>query len=554
MIDRRGQYLADWRRIRRYAVPRWMIERAAERRLAGDWAGACAAARVRVGFDLASVAREYGAVVARSLEKDLLHLAPDLLRWHLPRLSEGRSTLATHQKIILARHRAGTLWVATPTMADGSQHLNLRFGAIPRTQDDFWRPQPQDWSSARHLWDSRHTAELLERHGDGKRVPFFHPDGTRVADEELGDTRTPVGLAEHVTLLQDQGEIKAAFDAAGIDLELQNLDLPARYRAENTTLVSGLPIAPSRLVEEAKRLGRRYRRFRIQTRWPSSLVVSLGRPPRAALVSNNKVDDELRVLPDPAWRRLPDLDLLRAGLITPEELHPLVRSALFPARPPAEGPVGPPDPPPFTPLRVRCQGDWHLVQVRDGDLRTSHTAKEEQREAAMRALGGEVTGCFAVRHIWHGGDGRLPRDLRAQRRDIFLRAQHGDAPGILRLLDAGADPFVRDGRKRTLLHYIHMVDHEELLPRLLEAGLDLEAKEQGDRTPLHMAVDGYGSEAVIRALIDAGARIDIVDGWGMGLIDLIKRTRRADLGWLRERLKKEHPDVGGMWWGPEDEE
>ncbi|MEU6753470.1 hypothetical protein ABZ914_45215, partial [Spirillospora sp. NPDC046719] len=47
------------RRIRRYAVPRWMIERAAERRLAGDWRGACAAANVDVDFDLADVAREH---------------------------------------------------------------------------------------------------------------------------------------------------------------------------------------------------------------------------------------------------------------------------------------------------------------------------------------------------------------------------------------------------------------------------------------------------------------------------------------------------------------
>jgi hypothetical protein len=33
--------LAGWRRVRRYAVPRWMIEQATERRLAGDWRGAC---------------------------------------------------------------------------------------------------------------------------------------------------------------------------------------------------------------------------------------------------------------------------------------------------------------------------------------------------------------------------------------------------------------------------------------------------------------------------------------------------------------------------------
>ncbi|MFE2103348.1 ankyrin repeat domain-containing protein, partial [Streptomyces sp. NPDC059468] len=44
------------RRIRRYAVPGRMIERATERRLAGDWRGACAAANVDVAFDPAEVA------------------------------------------------------------------------------------------------------------------------------------------------------------------------------------------------------------------------------------------------------------------------------------------------------------------------------------------------------------------------------------------------------------------------------------------------------------------------------------------------------------------
>src|SRR5439155_21069378 len=55
---------AAWRRIRRYAVPRWMIERATERRLAGDWQGACAAANGDVLFDLAEVADHCGHDVA----------------------------------------------------------------------------------------------------------------------------------------------------------------------------------------------------------------------------------------------------------------------------------------------------------------------------------------------------------------------------------------------------------------------------------------------------------------------------------------------------------
>ncbi|HEY7277991.1 MAG TPA: hypothetical protein VH594_18625, partial [Trebonia sp.] len=51
---------SSWRRIRKYAVPRSMIEQATERRLAGDWPGACAAAHVDVDFDLPGVLRQHG--------------------------------------------------------------------------------------------------------------------------------------------------------------------------------------------------------------------------------------------------------------------------------------------------------------------------------------------------------------------------------------------------------------------------------------------------------------------------------------------------------------
>ncbi|MDN3261581.1 hypothetical protein QWJ26_17525 [Streptomyces sp. CSDS2] len=40
--------LSMWQRVRQYAVPPSMIETAAARRAAGDWAGACAAARIDV--------------------------------------------------------------------------------------------------------------------------------------------------------------------------------------------------------------------------------------------------------------------------------------------------------------------------------------------------------------------------------------------------------------------------------------------------------------------------------------------------------------------------
>ncbi|MFF5262667.1 ankyrin repeat domain-containing protein [Actinomadura viridis] len=548
-----AQELASWQRARRYGVPRWMIERATERRLAGDWEGACRAARVRVALDLEAVAGEHGAEVAGALLEDLRHLAPDLLRWHLPRIGHGRSTLRPHQAIVLARHGGRALHVLTPTMMDGPQHLVLRFGDVDEGAGEQSQREEQDWTGARYLWDARHAGELLERCGGGGRVPFFHADGTPLTDEELaGDG---AGLAERVVLLQERGEVEAAFDAAGFDLDLTAPDLPAYYNAEPRPLLSWLPLALTRLGPEIARLGGD--RHEIFAGWPAAVRIEGGRAGGRPLVKvvDSRAAGRAAFLPDPAWRRLPDLDLLRAGRIGPDELHPLVRSAVFPARPEPAGPSGPPDAGLFgAPVRVRCRGEWHEVRQHDGALRIPHGDEERRREKALLALGGAVSGCFALERAWTGGGGRLPKALRDQRQELFLRAQHGDTPGVLRLLDDGADPHARDGRRRTLLHLLHMLDHEELLPRLLKAGLDLEARDQNGRTPLHMAVGDHGPESLVRALVDAGARIDVEDELTFGLVDFLDRHDRTDLDWLRERIKKECPGVGGAWWSGEDYE
>ncbi|MFC5751535.1 ankyrin repeat domain-containing protein [Actinomadura rugatobispora] len=557
MIDHRA-HLADFQRVRRYAVPRWMIERATERRLAGDWRGACAAALVRVGFDLDGVAREHGAEVAGAVLDDLRHLAPDLLRWHLPRLGHGRSTLATHLTVVLADYGDDrSLHVATPTMADGPQHLRLCFGQADEGDEDHYRGSVQSWTAARHLWDARRTGELLQRCGGDDRAPFFRPDGTPLAADELAGPG-PAGLAERVIMLQESGEIEAAFDAAGLDLDLKAPELPSYYRARTPReILAALPMALHRLTAELRLSGAfapesgSGKPYRILNSWPTNVLVVPRDRPWVRVEKAGSYGPP--VMPEALWRRLPDLDLLRAGRIIPEDLHPLVRSALFPGRPDPDRPVGPLGPSVPGPVRVRCRGEWHEVHLRDGGLRIPHTAEERQRESAMLALGGASAGCFAVAHAWAGQGGRLPRHLRAQRRELFVRAQHGDTPGVLALLDAGVDPRARDGRKRTLLHMLHMLDHEELLPRLLEAGLDLEVKDQNNRTPLHMAVGDHGSEALVRALVDAGARIDVVDDLEWALSDLIQRIGRTDLGWLTERLKAECPDLGGRWWDEETE-
>ncbi|MFC4329130.1 ankyrin repeat domain-containing protein [Streptomyces andamanensis] len=559
------------RRIRRHAVTRTTIEQATGRRLAGDWRGACAAARVDLALDLAEIASHCGRDVADALTDDLRHLVPDLLHWHLPRLLGGWTTLDTGRTVVLARYRPvdpaerpGTtpyLYVTTPAMREGPQRVALRF----RTVEDerapgVFGPRTEDWRHARHLWDARHTAALRERCGGAHdRLPFLRPDGTPRAVDELptadpgpGD---PAARAEWITVLHQRGECHAALAAAGVDADLTPPPQGFRwYRSDPEAFLGRFALDHTRLEREVRGSAEAGAGHRFLLGSDSRTHLLLETPPsggtglRARLVDRTKAQG-VPLLAEARWRRLPDLDLLRDGGITAEHLHPLVRDALFPALRATGGPGGPPGPGAPAPVRVRCRGAWHEVGFQPGGglLRMPHSDEEQRREQALRAFGGAVTGCFAVRQTWTSGEGRLPKALRAQRRELFLRAQHGDTHGVLALLDLGMDPGVRDASGRTLLHVLHLLDHETLLPRLLAHGLDLEARDRRERTPLFTAVNDGGSRALVEALVAAGARLDVVDESAFSLAQIIRRYRRTDLAHLRERVHAEHPDLGVAW-------
>ncbi|MGV9290557.1 ankyrin repeat domain-containing protein [Streptomyces sp. NPDC003719] len=559
---------ASWRRIRRYAVPRTMIERATERRSAGDWQGACAAAGVDVDIDPAEVVEHCGREVAEALADDLCHLAPDLLRWHLPRVRGGWTTLDTDRTVVLARYRpvapaerrlaTPCLHVTTPPMLQGPQRVTLRFATVEdeKAAGVFGR-RTEDWRHARHLWDARRAGELRERCGGGDRPPFFHPDGRPRRAEEL-PTAAPgpadaAARAEWTTLLHQRGALLDAFAAAGVEVDLTPPPALARRRAAPASALGRFAFDHTRLEPEVRRLADEGvgDRFLVAVDWRMHLLLQPAAQGSGLLLRavDRKNAEGMPFLPEALWRRLPDLDLLRVGGVEPVHLHPLVREALFPALRVPEGIVGPPGPDAPAPVRVRCRGEWHEVGFRAGGLlRMPHSDEEQQRERALRAFGGAVAGCFAVQQTWASGSGRLPKALRAQMRDLFLRAQNGDTHGVLALLDAGVDPQVRDASRRSLLHVLHLVDHEMLLPRLLEEGLDLEARDNRDRTPLFTAVNDGGSRALVEALLAAGARIDVVDDAEYSLAQVVRRYKRSDLAFLRERVREEHPGTGaGMW-------
>ncbi|WP_433074620.1 ankyrin repeat domain-containing protein [Dactylosporangium sp. CA-052675] len=166
-------------------------------------------------------------------------------------------------------------------------------------------------------------------------------------------------------------------------------------------------------------------------------------------------------------------------------------------------------------VRVRCGADWHRIGVRGGRLDLlDHTGDERRREQALRAFGGEMSGCFRVESAWFGGGAGLPRRLREYRRDLWRRMEHGGSRVVLALLDAGLDPHLRDEHGRTLLHRIHQFEHAELLPRLLAEGLDVNAVNRGGYTPMCEVLAHEAPYDLVLALNEAGAIPRLAHGGG----------------------------------------
>jgi hypothetical protein len=147
------------------------------------------------------------------------------------------------------------------------------------------------------------------------------------------------------------------------------------------------------------------------------------------------------VLPDAATWVLPDLELLRAGLLPPDRLHPLVASALVPGYRPADTPL--PAGPPGGPRLVECRGGRHRIGLADGVLAPlDHSPDEIRREELLAALGGPPLPCLQAIDAAH----RRPDCLDGVRE----RLDHGDIAGALAVVEEllGPEALLRDGPLR----------------------------------------------------------------------------------------------------------
>jgi hypothetical protein len=498
--------LADWQRIRRYAVPAWMIAECTEARLRGDWRAACEAALVDVRID-------DPAPVAGLLAG----LAPDLLRWHLPRALGGSTELASEKSYVLAPDipiGPGTpvLVARVPPRVPGTDALILEAMTAGEIDADLIFPVPP------RLWDARHAAGLGAAARPSSSVPAgdlpacleaWAAAGWLFGDEETGDWQPrDTGLLSRLDPVLTAGELRrvaARFGRRSWAIWADHYREELRFRADGDQL-------------------------RITPGWN---VPSQPNPLRA-----------VPCLHPGLLRPSVDLDLVQHGRISPGDLHPLVRDALFPpeAAPAAADPgaarAG------IVPawfgdeelIRVRCGTGWHRIRVRNGRLTLpEHTETERRRERSLRALGGTSGGCFNAELAWNGGGDPPPKRLRAYRRDLWLRMRHGGTRTILELLDAGMDPHIRDGRGRTLLHRMHGFDHVRLLPRLLAEGLDVNTRDRVDSTPLFEAVLYRWPADLVIALADAGAdpRLKVLNRSPLDVLDEIESSgdARGDRSW-----------------------
>ncbi|MET7692889.1 hypothetical protein ABZT06_33835 [Streptomyces sp. NPDC005483] len=402
-----------WPRVREFAVPASMIETATARRLAGDWAGAGAAAHFDVDLDLRALARDHGRELASRVRADLRALAPDLLRWHLPRIAPD-GLLRPGLTLTLARYEAveGPVHLVArtaPAWADAGQRISLALWSRS-TADAVRHPHPRPnrrfrLDLHRHLWDAGRVGELRERSGAGE-------DRGAGADEppDPWSVRQPLPAEPELVVPPD----------CAVD----------RWAAEARILLAAE--GRSGWLFSVRFGGRR--RLVLELTGDDGLI----RPVPAPSADTVSV---LPVLPDAATWVLPDLRLLRAGAIEAERLHPLVAAALAPDHE-AGGPPRTPDRA-GQPRLVECRGARHRIGLVDGVLvPLDHDPDEIRREELLVALTGIPLPCLQAIDEAH----RRPHCLEGVRE----RLVHGDTAGALAVVEGllGPEALLRTGPLR----------------------------------------------------------------------------------------------------------
>jgi len=432
---------------RRFGVPPAMIEAATQRRLAGDWRGACAAADVDLHLNPDAIRRRHGADVAGQLLADLRSLAPDLLRWHMPRWRHGSGQLLEGLLIPLADYTATpatlTLAAATPRFAVvAGQRIVLVVAENVRRRD-----RDQQDPGTRAVFDGVHRRSG-ERHSLRRHRMFWDADAAPGLASIAGADDAAAGARE-ITRLQDTGQAPAAWAAAGIDMASgRHRPVSPDRQGHLTRWLATVPVNLPLLAHQVRQTLPGAGQAVIRPGGGAIVLRGLDRPDGAVsadVVAPAAARSDLPVVPEAAWARPVDADLLRLGLLRPHELHPLVAAALAPrtavradsgrhdwlyaAVPGIEAECA--HGPGSTAVVIHCGSQRHRVAQRGGRWEPVDHGAHPARETLIARLGGPLNPCLQAADYLSAGQHVI--DL------VEHLMEHGRTGEALRLLREHAD-------------------------------------------------------------------------------------------------------------------
>ncbi len=92
----------------------------------------------------------------------------------------------------------------------------------------------------------------------------------------------------------------------------------------------------------------------------------------------------------------------------------------------------------------------------------------------------------------------------------------------------------KDNKDRTLLHYSLKHGGSQLIPLLLEKGVDIEARDNKGCTPLFYAFKYYEVKSA-KLLIKEGANVTTKDNKGCSLLDCVKPILRESAAQILQK-------------------
>lgn len=113
--------------------------------------------------------------------------------------------------------------------------------------------------------------------------------------------------------------------------------------------------------------------------------------------------------------------------------------------------------------------------------------------------------------------------------DFMKACEHGDAMIVEDFLKAGMNPNTSNDYGDTVLHIAVNHNHEKVVELLLEAGADPNKQDSYGNTPLLLVCTKNGNSDIARMLIQAGAKGDIKNMFGVSPKDAVNKLDRKDL-------------------------